>query len=352
MNRLISRPARLMLPMGLAICQLAAGEKSAALAAAILAARLCGLCAGGALRAAAARLTSAARLTGNYIFALGLQCLGCAAATLIWTLPGAPLAGQIPAGTALAGALIALALTAGDGIYSIPAPGSGAVCDALIALLAAAGVLMAGTDELPLICTSLIAAATAVALSFALRRGGVRMGFKVFSALPGALARTGIAYAALGYLMLAQPACGAALCGCWAAFDALEAPFRRGEGESHWFNALLTLACAIAALCARSVSRHVAAAQLIVWLILFAFGAPLGRRQAILSILALGALAAAWECAAGLLPFMPQRVAFYTAFLLAIAAVCAALPDFATAARRMRAAVRVKMRARKSGRSA
>ena len=145
MRRMIGRPARALLPLALGACALAGdAERAAALAVAIVTARLCSLCAGAAFYAASGGIVSEARLRGNYLLALLLGALGAAGAVFACGRLGIPGVGFY---LSLAGAAIMLSELLSERLYALTDKLSGPLCDTIVAALAGVGVVASRGED-------------------------------------------------------------------------------------------------------------------------------------------------------------------------------------------------------------
>ena len=148
MRRMISRPARAALPLGLGIYSLlmpGGAERALALITALMLARGLSLGAGGALRAAAGSVVRASRLRGNLLTAVIMAAVGGIITIILCMLP-IPVLGAIGIWTAAAGALVNLAQVFADRMYSSEDFRSAAVYDIIIAVLVLVGLLISETD--------------------------------------------------------------------------------------------------------------------------------------------------------------------------------------------------------------
>jgi hypothetical protein len=350
MNRIIGRPGRLLMPAAIALCALAGAEaRAAALALAIIVARICSLCGGEGLRAAAARVVNGPRLNGNFYLALAMGVLGGILATALWLAPASPMHGVIPPETAVTGALIMLAQLAADGIYAMPDAKSGGAGDAIIALFTAAGLLISGGNGALMVAAGGICALAVMGLSFALRpKLRFRSGFRALLCTPSALVRMGVPCVLLALLLYIRPEWAPVHCLAWGVFDAMEAPIRRSRPESCYVNLAAVIPGAVAAAAAvlvpGALTSQIAAAAFIACGALIAFSSHIDPRSlGLLAALAL-ALWAGWEYCTGSWGAAPRPLLFWGALVLAMAALAAAIPDFSDALRRSRAAVIMKKR--------
>lgn len=338
MNRLIGRPGRLLLPAAIGLCAAAgAGERAAALALAVIITRICSLCAGEALRAAAARTVNSARMNGNFYLALIMGALGGAPAWIICRAPFSPICGHIPPEALLAGMAVNIAQLAADGIYILPDAKSGGAADAIIALFTAAGLLVSGGNGYLLAATEAICMLAVLAAGLMLRpKLTCRPGARVLACAPGALLRMGVPCALMAFMLYMHPDQAAVFCMAWGIFDAMEAPIRRSAEEGCCLTLTAAVAGAAAALAAAIfpgvLTAHIAMAALVTSGALLIFSAPIGPRTlAILTALG-AALWAGWKCAAA-----PEQLVFWSAVTLSAAALGAAVPDAMNATRRIRA---------------
>ena len=300
MKHMLSRPARLALPAALAAAALS-GEAGRVplLMAAIILSRICSLCAGAALRSAAASVINAARMRGNLLTAAIMAVIGGGIAVIL-CMVGIPHLSAVGVHLALAGALVNISQTLCDRLSASPDRFSPPLYDIVIALLTGVGLMLSGSDPwlMPVIC-ALPAAAGGLLLLGLKNSGSLRPGFKVLTCIPGALLKNGLfpALLAAGALVSGRDMLlWGALAG-WALLDMAEPPFRREAGENAAASILLTVAAAACAICAvflHEILRPAFAAAL-----LGCFGALVtGLRISLRRMISWSMLAAAAACIA------------------------------------------------------
>lgn len=353
MTRMLSRPSRAALPVALAACALlmpGTAQRALYLAAAVLLARGCSLCAGGALRAAAGTVINASRLRGNFLTAIITAVLGGAASVAL-CVGGAAYLRDIGGGAALAGALINLAQLFCDRLWASGDRVSPPMYDAVTAALTTVGLLISGRDCWLLPTLAGLPALVGGILVFGLRRGvSVKPGFQTLACAPGALLR-GWAFPALliggaAYLHWDDTAVAGALMAL-GLLECCETPFRRSADESGGVTVVCALICAAWTVCsafALACTETVAALALGSLGVLLT-GAQLGLRRGGMCMLMLLSAACALEYQVGYTGLGLENWTLYAA--CALCAVCLALtvPDIA-ALRRAALARRIQKRRR------
>lgn len=337
MTRLIGRPTRFLLPALLAL----AGANDIAFA--IIAAQLCTLCVGGALRRAAGRVVSAARFRGNYALALPLAAIGGAAAAY-----GLVNFHNIDFAAALGGALIAFAEVCADRLYATSDIASAAVCDVVTALIAGAGAFLGDT-------AFIVGSATAAVISLAvsLLIGGIRpvkAGGAVFKAIPIAILRSGLYIACFGVLLYYFPDCAMCALPFWGVIRAIDAPVRRSSDESASAALLITiLSIGVSAAGIFVPTAHAAAALRGTFIMAFAASAfflSIGVTSALRGLSTLAMLAITYIHVRGFEFFSVRELLPYIAAWLALTALMLSANDISALIRTNRA----RMRARKTRR--
>jgi len=261
MNRIISRPARGLLSLALAVCTVfipGAGERALRLMAAVLLARLLSLCAGSAFRAAAGSVINSARLRGNFLTALICTIAGGLLTTVLCTITGIHFLSGIGIYTAAAGALINIAQLCCDRLYAAFDNFSPPLYDIIIAALAAAALLISASDAWLLPACVLPAAAAGGILLAGLRSGSaIKPGFATLKYAPLALLSGGIfqclpvAFA----IYFNADVCGIAITlAAVALIDLCESPFRRIRDESSTVTLCIAISAIASALCARFIT--------------------------------------------------------------------------------------------------
>lgn len=349
MKRLIGRPGRFFLPLALGLCAAFGIDRAAGLMAAILAARLCSLCAGSALRGASSRVVNGLRLTGNYYLAVALGLGGWGVSMILWLLPASPFFGIIGADVAMAGGLIMLSQLAADGLYTLPDALSGGACDGIIALFSATGLIVSEENSALLVSATGICALTAGALSLALRkRLRFRSGYGTLISIPGALLRTGIPYGALMMLLIIWPKWAWVYCIFWGFYEAMEAPIRRAADDCRYLHILCALLTAFAAVTAALVpggmSAHIPAAGAFAAFMLMLFSGHICLRGGIMLLSMLLTLCGIIGSAAGYPSRVPYDEILRCAPVLAAAALACAITDVADVFRHLRAGYIAKRR--------
>lgn len=334
MRRSIGRPARALLPLALGALVLTGdGARAAALALSILAARLFSLGAEAAFQAATGKLVSEARLRGNFLTALLLALAG--GAVSVWVLlrlnalvPDLP---EIGLWMALSGATIMLAELFSARLYALTDRLSAPLCDALVSLFAAAGLVASRGDDRILFFFML--AALIACLVAVLGIGGVarpRPGARVLAEIPRALARSWVPAAVLVAFLAFVPAgpVGALSAAGWGLFSWAYAPARRTEDESGPVVVLTTLFAA-ASVCVALLLPGAWAFSFLPVLaacLLTAFGAAELGARAEFALLAYtcAAAAAGWprfagvpDGLSGILPFVAAGAALIAVLLVA-----------------------------------
>ncbi len=256
MRRSIGRPARALLPLALGALVIAGdGARAAALALSILAARLFSLGAEAAFQAASGKVVSEARLRGNFLTALILALFGGAVSA--WFLPGLGARSidlpDVSLWMALSGAMVMLTELVSGRLYALTDKMSAPLCDALVAVLVAAGLVASRGNDRILFFFTLSALGACLIAGFGI--GGVarpRLGLRVLAEVPRALARSWVPSTILvGFLILGRTGpLGAFSAAAWALFSWAYAPARRTEEESGPVSILTTLVAAAAVLVA------------------------------------------------------------------------------------------------------
>lgn len=345
MKRMLSRPSRAALPLTLAACALlmpGTAHRALDLAAAVLLARGCSLCAGGALRAAAGTVINASRLRGNFLTAIIMAILGGAASVALCTCGAADFR-DIGAYAALAGALINLAQLFSDRLWASGDRISPPMYDGITAALATAGLLISGRDGwlMPLL-TGLPALAGAM-LMFGLRRGvSVKPGFRTLAYTPGAMLRGWLfpALIAGGAMYLCRDAAG--IGGALAALGLMEwceTPFRRTSDESGAVTAVCALMCTAWTACSafKLMCPEAVAALALGSIGVLITGAQLGFRRAGLCLLMLLCATCALEYQVGYTGLETGNLAICAASALCVGCLALTIPDFAILKRTFRA---------------
>ncbi len=346
MRRSIGRPARALLPLALGALVLTGdGARAAALALSILAARLFSLGAEAAFQAATGKLVNEARLRGNFLTALLLALAG--GAVSVWVLlrlNGAKLdLPEIGGWMALSGAAIMLAELFSARLYALTDKLSAPLCDALVALLTAAGLVTSRGDDRILFFSVL--AALMACLVAVLGIGGVahpRPGARVLAEIPRALVRSWVPAAVMVAFLAFVPAgpVGALSAAGWGLFSWAYAPARRTGDESGPVVVLTTLfaAASVGAAFLLPGAWAFSFLPVLAACLLTAFGtAELGAR-AELGLLAytFAAAAAGWRLLAGF-PESLLRILPFAAALAALIAAALVVPDILSGLRLARA---------------
>lgn len=345
MTRMLSRPSRAALPMALAVCALfmpGTAQRALNLAAAVLLARGCSLCAGGALRAAAGTVVNDSRLRGNFLTAIIMAVFGGAASVALCA-GGAAYFRDIGAGTALAGALINLAQLFCDRLWSSGDRVSPPMYDGVTAALAAVGLLISGRDSWLLPVLAGLPALAGAILMVGLRRGvSVKSGFKALACAPGALLRGWIfpALIAGGAVYLRWDA--AAISGALVTLglmECCETPFRRTSDESSAVTVVCALLCAAWTACSAFawVCTEAVAALALGSLGVLLTGAQLGLRRGGMCTLMLLSAACALEYQVGYTGLGLENWTLYAAFALCAGCLALTIPDIAALRRTARA---------------
>lgn len=345
MTRMLSRPSRAALPAALALCAAlmpGTARKAIQLAAAVLLARCCSLCPGGALRAAAGKVINASRLRGNFLTAIIAAIIGGAVSVALCAGNMAYLK-DIGVSTALAGGLINLAQLFCDRLWCSGDRSSPVMYDIITAALAAVGLMISQRDIwlAPVLAT--LPALAGLLLVAGLRRGiSVRPGFQTLACAPGALTR-GLAVQALitGGAIYMEPDAASAACALMALglAECCETPFRRSPDESHAVTAVCALLCAVlTAVCAFTSIRAEAAAALALGGIgVLITGAHPGLRRAGICVLMPLCAGCALEYRSGYIGLYPASWALITSIALCAACLALACPDITAIRRVLRA---------------
>lgn len=257
MRKMIGRPARALLPVALGACALLGhGERAAALALAIIIARLCSLGAGSAFYAASGTIVSESRLRGNFMLALIMGLLGAAGAYFLCMhlkFPKMDFYGIDPF-LALAGSAIMLSELFSERLYALTDKLSGPLCDAITAALLLVGMVASRGDNRILFYFMLAALGACGIACFGIcgfRR--IQVGAAVLREMPRALIRSWLTPALLAGCMMLFPSFAVAPCAAgWAVFAWADAPAKRGEGESGAVD-LLTMVPLALLICAAAI---------------------------------------------------------------------------------------------------
>lgn len=331
--------------MALAACTLFVphtARRALYLAVAVLLARGCSLCAGGALRAAAGTVVNDSRLRGNFLTAIIMAIFGGAASVALCA-EGAPFFRNIGVNTALAGGLINLAELFCDRLWASGDRASPPMYDGLTAALSAAGLLIAGRDGWLLPVLAGLPALAGAILIFGLRRGvSVKPGFKTMACAPRALLRGWIFPALItgGAMYLEWDA--AAISGALAALglmECCETPFRRTAAESCAVTLLCALLCAVLTACCAFawVCTETVAALALGCLGVLLTAAQLGIRRGVICLMTLLSTACVLEYQVGYIGLEFGNWSLCAAFALCACCLACTIPDIASLRRTLRA---------------
>lgn len=357
MRQIISRPARALLPVSLALCAalLPGGtERALMFMAALLTARGLSLCAGGALRAAAGAVVRASRLRGNLITAAAMAAFGGIAAIAL-CLTDIPYFRDIGIFTAVSGAFVNMSQVFADRMYASEDRPSAIVYDIITAALAAVGLIISAADKwLMPVLTGAGMLAGILLLAGLKNSSSVQKGFRVFRYAPAALLRGWVAPAVIAAWALvsaeSETDIAALLLGI-AILEWCEPVFRRSRDESAACSvalggipAIWLIFCTAAALFEGNMPEWYSRAPIITTVLVeaipaacalaMAFGVAadvLHISVAVMQVLSLAALES------GMFGLEPGMIGMYIALGLCVAAVLLTIPDMAALRRAARA---------------
>lgn len=357
MRQMISRPARALLPVSLALCAVllpGGAERALMLTAALLAARGLSLCAGGALRAAAGAVVRASRLRGNLLTAAVMAAFGGLAAIVI-SLTDIPYFKDIGVFTAISGAFVNMSQVFADRMYASEDRPSAAVYDIVIAALASVGLIISAADKwLMPVLTGAGMLAGILLLAGLKNSSTVQKGFRVLKYAPAALLRGWVAPAIIAAWALVsvrfETDIAALLLGI-AILEWCEPVFRRSRDESaacsvalSSISAIWLIFCTAAALFEGNMPEWYSRAPLIridfieaipaCCSLAMIFGAAADIRH--ITVAALPALSLI-VLESGIFGIALGMIGLYISLGLCIAAVLLTLPDMAALRRAARA---------------
>ena len=257
MRRMISRPARAVLPLAMAICAVlvpGAAQRALDFFAALMLARGLSLAAGGALRAAAGAVVRASRMRGNLLTAAVTAILGGAAAMIICMFD-IPYMGRRGLWVGFAGAAVNMSQVIADRMYASDDRNSAAAYDMVIAALTTVGLMVSGTDEWLMALLTLSTTAAGLLLLSGLKNGTtLQLGFQVLKFSPLALFRGWLfpAFLTAGSVIVAELETDiSAMFIAIAILEFCEPVYRRSDDESHacsvWLPAIELVAAAVCA---------------------------------------------------------------------------------------------------------
>lgn len=255
MNKMISRPARGVLPLALTGCILFRPfftDKALLLMAALLLARICSLCAGAAFRIASGSVVNTARLRGNLLTAFIMALVGGAVSVVLCSV-GIPYLSVISLPFALAGALINIAQLCSDRLYAAYDSFSPHVFDIIIAAFAAAGLLISEGSLWALPLTTAVTVIAGIMLLFGLRGGSrVKTGLNVLRSVPFAFLSDGLLPCLIVFFALCTGGAEDCIAITFTAVALLEicaSPFLRGESERSPLTVFVALWAVATSLC-------------------------------------------------------------------------------------------------------
>ena len=255
MNKMISRPARGVLPIALAGCILFRPDfrdSALLLMAGVLLARLCSLCAGAAFRITSGEVVNTARLRGNLLTAFIMALIGGAVSVVLRAV-GVPFLSVIPLQFAISGALINISQLCSDRLYAAYDNFSPHLYDIIIAAFAAAGMLISDGSVWAMPIVNLVASVAGIMLLFGLRGGiKVKPGFGILHSVPFAFLVDGFFQCLpvfFAFCLGGTEECVVIVLLSVAILEICSSPFLRGESERSPLTVFIALFAVATALC-------------------------------------------------------------------------------------------------------